>query len=265
MANQTDNHSLNKPAAGSTDWHIPLNSDRDKLEPAIEVRDTDGNKGSYTAHDGAKFLATDTGKVYLGDGSKWNQIGTIEDPDLTNYARTDQAETFTSDLTVDGNLTAGTDIVASSGTTIWDAANDYIPGGTVQSGVFAPSGHTHGAGDLDGAAVQGDVPKYNGTDVDWRQIEHIEIINVGSDDHHTRYSDTEAVDAVNAETSLTVNISGDADTVDTYHGSDLVKYGDDVDRSQHLKDPYDGEDIDVSAGSTDPGSPDTGKRIWFSK
>jgi hypothetical protein len=43
--------------------------------------------------------------------------------------------------------------------------------------------------------------------------------SVLTDVHHTRYADTEAVSAVNAETSLTVDISGDADTVDGKHAS----------------------------------------------
>lgn len=59
-------------------------------------------------------------------------------------------------------------------------------------------------------------------------ISHTELGDVTADDHHTRYADTEAVSAVNAETSLDVDITGhaatagDADTVDGYHGADLA-------------------------------------------
>lgn len=42
--------------------------------------------------------------------------------------------------------------------------------------------------------------------------------------HHTRYSDSEAVAAVNAESTLSVNISGNADSVDGY---DIQKDGTD--------------------------------------
>jgi len=41
-------------------------------------------------------------------------------------------------------------------------------------------------------------------------------LDIAEDDHHTRYTDSEAVSAVNAESELTVNITGDADTVDGY-------------------------------------------------
>lgn len=67
----------NTPAEGTLDWHVPLNENFKKLDEHVEVRDTDSNKDSYTPKSGAKFLATDTGAVYLGDGSSWNQIGTI--------------------------------------------------------------------------------------------------------------------------------------------------------------------------------------------
>ena len=50
---------------------------------------------------------------------------------------------------------------------------------------------------------------------------HDELTNVGSSDHHSRYTDSEAVVAVNAQTSLAVDITGDADTVDGLHASEL--------------------------------------------
>jgi hypothetical protein len=39
--------------------------------------------------------------------------------------------------------------------------------------------------------------------------------------HHTRYANSEAIAAVNGETTLSVDISGDADTLDGQHASDL--------------------------------------------
>lgn len=45
-----------------------------------------------------------------------------------------------------------------------------------------------------------------------------------TDAHHSRYADTEAVSAVNNETELTVSITGDSDTVDSY---DVAKDGTD--------------------------------------
>lgn len=67
----------NKPEKGTLDWNNPLNENFAKLERDVEYRDTDTNRSNYEPKAGAKFLATDTGTVYIGDGSQWNTIGTI--------------------------------------------------------------------------------------------------------------------------------------------------------------------------------------------
>jgi len=59
-------------------------------------------------------------------------------------------------------------------------------------------------------------------DVDESAISHDNLADISTDDHHTKYTDTEAVNAVNAETTLSVNISGDADTVDGNNADDFV-------------------------------------------
>ncbi|MHB9287614.1 tail fiber domain-containing protein [Halobacteriales archaeon Cl-PHB] len=69
---QTPNHGYNVPNEGAQDWHKPLNENFEAYDTDIEVRDTDGNTGTYTPKQGAKYLATDTGRVYEGDGSNWN-------------------------------------------------------------------------------------------------------------------------------------------------------------------------------------------------
>lgn len=73
----TDNHAYNTPADGTTNWDEPLNENFQLMETDVEVRDVEANRSNYTPHDGAKYVATDTGDVYLGDGSSWNQLGTI--------------------------------------------------------------------------------------------------------------------------------------------------------------------------------------------
>lgn len=67
------------PAEGSLDWHIPLNENFDKLDNHVEVRDAESNLSSYEPKQNAKFLATDTGAVYVGDGSSWNSLGKIQE------------------------------------------------------------------------------------------------------------------------------------------------------------------------------------------
>jgi len=71
------NHGYNKPSTGTLDWHIPLNENFKQLERDIEIRDVAANMGDYQPDMGAKFLSTDTGATYVGDGSNWNLVGYV--------------------------------------------------------------------------------------------------------------------------------------------------------------------------------------------
>ena len=71
------NHGYDAPAKGTTDWHIPLNENFTKIDTDVEIRDQSASRTSYEPKQGAKFLATDTGDVFLGDGSSWQLIGTL--------------------------------------------------------------------------------------------------------------------------------------------------------------------------------------------
>ena len=71
------NHDYNRPSAGTTDWHRPLNDNFAALDTDVEIRDAEDARGDYDPKDGSKFLATDTGAVYLGDGDQWNYLGDI--------------------------------------------------------------------------------------------------------------------------------------------------------------------------------------------
>ncbi|MDX1747710.1 MAG: hypothetical protein R3324_17385, partial [Halobacteriales archaeon] len=70
----TENHDLNTPQKGTSDWHIPLNENFSAIDTGIEIRDASSNRGNYTPKSGAKFLATDTETEYVGDGSSWNRV-----------------------------------------------------------------------------------------------------------------------------------------------------------------------------------------------
>ena len=67
----TLNHEYNVPDHGSQDWHSPLNENFEAFEADIELREVEANLGEYTPTEGTKFLATDTGVVYVGDGADW--------------------------------------------------------------------------------------------------------------------------------------------------------------------------------------------------
>lgn len=103
----TDNHDYDAPEKGATDWHLPLNSNFEQLDTDVEIRDSEGELNSYQPKAGAKFFATDTGNIYLGDGSKWTRAptGTRLDGDVVN--RTEPIDSLpgniyvTNDSTVD--------------------------------------------------------------------------------------------------------------------------------------------------------------------
>ncbi|MFB6130812.1 MAG: hypothetical protein ABEJ28_08340 [Salinigranum sp.] len=73
----TNNHDYNTPKAGTQNWHIPLNENFRTLDVDVEIRDANDNRSNYAPKEGAKFLATDTGDVYVGDGSKWRAVGRL--------------------------------------------------------------------------------------------------------------------------------------------------------------------------------------------
>lgn len=65
---------------GEDDWwfgrdvnHPGLQQRLRELGGDVEIRDLDANKSTYDPKDGAKYLATDTGTVYLGDGTSWTE------------------------------------------------------------------------------------------------------------------------------------------------------------------------------------------------
>lgn len=70
----TENHDLNTPQEGSSDWHIPLNDNFQKLDDKVEIRDEESNRDNYTPKSGAKFLSTDTENEFVGDGSQWLRL-----------------------------------------------------------------------------------------------------------------------------------------------------------------------------------------------
>ncbi|QPV64341.1 hypothetical protein I7X12_06925 [Halosimplex litoreum] len=69
--NETPNHGYNVPDEGTTDWHLALNENFERFDTEVEIRDTEANKGDYEPKDGAKYEATDSGAVYLGNGNSW--------------------------------------------------------------------------------------------------------------------------------------------------------------------------------------------------
>lgn len=71
MVDTTDNHDLNLYEQGDENWSH--RDDLETLEKATPVRDAEANRNSYIPYEGATFVATDTGAVYDGNGSRWTK------------------------------------------------------------------------------------------------------------------------------------------------------------------------------------------------
>lgn len=67
----TDNHGYMLPERGSRNWDEPVNDNFRAIDRGVEIRDVEANRDDYTPREDAKFLATDTGVRYVGDGDEW--------------------------------------------------------------------------------------------------------------------------------------------------------------------------------------------------
>ena len=70
----TDNHDYHTPRKGAANWHVPLNENFRRLDTDVEIRDADENRDQYRPKPNAKFLATDTGRIYVGTGEGWERL-----------------------------------------------------------------------------------------------------------------------------------------------------------------------------------------------
>ncbi|MFC7076575.1 hypothetical protein [Haloarcula halophila] len=111
----TDNHQYETPSAGTLDWHEPLNRNFERIDTDVEIRDTDDARSNYAAKSGAKFLATDTGAVYIGDGGNWVQLGTIDSGGASGGTDI-EAELIAGNIVVLARDLSSPEVVTPSGT-----------------------------------------------------------------------------------------------------------------------------------------------------
>lgn len=109
------------PAEGTENWDDPLNANFSNLDIDVEHRDsTDPDTAGATPANGAKWLDTSTGEIYLADGTSWTMmwdlgaigsggggdvLGSASDPiDMitnTHYREVTNEASVTGDYTVD--------------------------------------------------------------------------------------------------------------------------------------------------------------------
>jgi hypothetical protein len=130
---ETPNHEYNVPDQGQQDWHVPLNENFEAFEVDIELRDQEGNLGNYTPAEGAKFLATDTGVVYVGNGTDWvpQFVFASYDPSADEATITPTLVASEFDVgTISGSLTGGTPLSTIAGNNLSIDSNGQLNAST---------------------------------------------------------------------------------------------------------------------------------------
>lgn len=119
-------------------------------------------------------------------------------------------------------------------TTIWDASKGFVNQSALENSSVTVAGNNVTLG--------------NST-----SIAHGDLSDSPSSAHHTRYADSEAVTAVNNETSLNVDISGDSDTLDGQHATSFAQSSHQLEHNKGGSDELEVVDLDASAGSSGQG------------
>ena len=148
-------------ASGDTDQKIELYS-----------FDTDGS-GVVGVADLRSFDQINSSSIEQGAGSGLD-ADSVDGSELSDIDSTYVNE---SGDTMSGPLTLGGDLTATDAETIWDESAGYIPQLRLENETLTVAGNSVSLG--------------SSTEVD-----HADLSNIGSSDHHTRYSDEEAQDAV---------------------------------------------------------------------
>jgi hypothetical protein len=148
-------------AAGDADQKIELYS-----------FDTDGS-GVVAVEDRRSFDQINAESVEQGAGSGLD-ADSVDGSELSDIDSTYVNE---SGDTMSGPLTLGGDLTATDAETIWDESAGYIPQLRLENESLTVAGNSVSLGSS-------------------TAVNHADLSNIGSSDHHTRYSDEEAQDAV---------------------------------------------------------------------
>lgn len=112
----TQYHNYNIPDRGEKNWHKPLNENFERIDRDIEIRDTEANLEQYSHTPGIKYLATDTGRLYIGTDSEWRPLPIVAgagSPKIVCYSS-------------DGKGFAETSVNTYTGNCIFEAAQSAI-------------------------------------------------------------------------------------------------------------------------------------------
>lgn len=130
----TDNQDYTTPTIGQeTGWGAELNANFEDLDTDVEIRDTDANKGNYTPKDGAMYRATDTGAIYIGNGTSWVLADLEADSIKSNSVETDDAKLTTDFSSIGTSALSGQTF--ASGDDSWSVRGYHTLVGTSATGI----------------------------------------------------------------------------------------------------------------------------------
>jgi len=114
MGNTTQ-HGWPTPEEGQSNYEDTFAEFFEQIDDVVEIRGVDSDTSNHSAVAGAKYFATNTEKLYIGDGSSWKLF------DLrTTIRNTQRGDPTTSELSSGENMTYNSD---GSGT---GSAGDFV-------------------------------------------------------------------------------------------------------------------------------------------
>lgn len=183
---------------------------RPDLDPDVEVlrvsgRDTTNNTLTVTrGQEGTTAVShPNTSELHLSPTSK---VFTDIDSKITSNISVTGSNGLSGgsaqlggslDVSINGNLSLDSDLVAADGEIIWDESSTYIPQSRLQNDAITVAGNSVSLGDS-------------------TVINHSNLSNITSDQHHVKYSDEEAQDSVGTilGSNFTYNDSTPSITID---------------------------------------------------
>lgn len=205
MTRETEVHGWTVPTQGDNNYEAILSDLFDELDAHTFVRDTEANRTNYTPKADAVYFATDTETIYEGDGSSW-VVTDIEVDFVTAerlIANTIESKDGSTTIDVDNLTTSG-----GGGVTDFEGLDDVSSGtlsnrpaaGTVGDWYFTTDNNGVYYDNGSSWVLIAEHPSNIGpSDLGFNVVTDSELsTHAGTTNaHHTRYSDSEALAAVN--------------------------------------------------------------------
>jgi hypothetical protein len=82
----TDNHTFPTPDKADPDYADTFQQFFTQIDERVLISDIESNRSQYTPYEDAKFISTDSGTIYVGNGTSWIDVTTETDPTYTSVS-----------------------------------------------------------------------------------------------------------------------------------------------------------------------------------